>query len=573
MAQGTLALGVEAVGCAAFDAGIKGAFGYPGTPSTEGFEFVEAMIHAEAQDGTGARVAHWAANEKVAYDLALGMSYAGHRTLVTMKHVGLNVAMDAYANSALTGVNGGLVLLVADDPGMHSSQNEQDSRRLAKFAWLPVLEPSTVQECYDFTGRAFELSEALQVPVMVRLVTRLAHCRAALVRRETLTPTGLGVAPRDTIQNWVLIPSNARRRYLDLLAKHPAMVAQLAPMNRLVPGTQRRGVALAGMGRAYFLQLALEHPELLTMPRLEVAAYPLDPALETALLAQVDEVFVFEEAYPVLEERLTFRGTATIHGKLDGALPRTGELTPRLIKDALGLSTVEGKAAVSLDLPIRAPRFCDGCGHVDAYEALRSALVNLGVPDARVFGDIGCYTLAAQEPMSAIHAVVEMGASISMAVGAAMGGQTPAIAVIGDSTFGHSGLPALLTAASSGVNVTVMILDNRVVGMTGQQPSLALDQVERMALGMGIPAAQLQVLTPLPKQHEANVQAMEAALRHPGPSVVIFRRECIQSLRRGVFKDYDREEKARAEQACIDQAGCAGSESCAVDGFAGETRP
>src|SRR5664279_4864875 len=160
MAQGTLALGVEAVGCAAFDAGIKGAFGYPGTPSTEGFEFLEAMIHTEPEG----RVARWAANEKVAYDLALGVSYAGHRTLVTMKHVGLNVAMDAYANSALTGVRGGLVLLVADDPGMHSSQNEQDSRQLAEFAGLPCLEPSTVQECYDLTLRAFELSEALQVP-------------------------------------------------------------------------------------------------------------------------------------------------------------------------------------------------------------------------------------------------------------------------------------------------------------------------------------------------------------------------------------------------------------------------
>jgi indolepyruvate ferredoxin oxidoreductase alpha subunit len=557
MAQSTLALGVEAVGCAAFDAGIKGAFGYPGTPSTEGFEFVEAMIHAEA----AGRVAQWAANEKVAYDLALGMSYAGHRTLVTMKHVGLNVAMDAYANSALTGVHGGLVLLVADDPGMHSSQNEQDSRRLAKFAWLPVLEPSTVQECYDFTCRAFELSEALQVPVMVRLVTRLAHCRAALVRQETLAPAGLGVAPKNTIQNWVLIPSNARRRYVDLLAKHPDMTRQLAPLNRLVPGTQRRGVALAGMGRAYFMQLAMEHPELLTLPRLEVAAYPLDPSLETELLAQVDEVFVFEEAYPVLEERLTFRGTARIRGKLDGALPRTGELTPRLLKDALGLTTAEGKAAVTLDLPIRAPRFCDGCGHVDAYEAMQEALRNLGVPDARVFGDIGCYTLAAQEPMAAIHAVVEMGASISMAVGAALAGQTPAIAVIGDSTFGHSGLPALLTAADSGVNVTVIILDNRVVGMTGQQPSQALDQVERMVLGMGIPEAQVQMLTPLPKQHDANVQAMEAALKHPGPSVVIFRRECIQSIRRGVLKDYDRDEKARLEQAC-----CTGSVSCATEG-------
>ena len=559
MALSTLALGVEAVGCAAFDAGIKGAFGYPGTPSTEGFEFVEAMIQAEPEG----RMAHWAANEKVAYDLALGVSYAGHRTLVTMKHVGLNVAMDAYANSALTGVRGGLVLLVADDPGMHSSQNEQDSRRLAKFAWLPVLEPSTVQECYDFTWRAFELSESLQVPVMVRLVTRLAHCRAALVRREVLAPTGLGVAPKETIQDWVLIPSNARRRYVDLLAKQPRMVADLAPMNRLVAGTGRRGVALAGMGRAYFEQLALEHPELNAMPRLEVAAYPMDPGLEPAFLAHVDEVFVFEEDYPVLEERLTFQRAGKIHGRLDGSLPRTGELTPRLLKTALGLLTADGKAPSTLDLPIRAPRFCDGCGHVDAYKAMQEALKNLGLAEARVFGDIGCYTLAAQEPMAAIHAVVEMGASISMAVGAAMAGLTPSVAVIGDSTFGHSGLPALLTAAGSGVNVTIMILDNRVVGMTGQQPSQALDQVERMVLGMGIPAAQVQVLTPLPKQHEANVKAMEAALQHPGPSVVVFRRECIQSLRRGLLKDHDRDEKARLESACGAGSDC----------FATEARP
>jgi len=546
MMDGTLALGVEAVGCAAFDAGIKGAFGYPGTPSTEGFEFVEAMIRAEPEG----RVAQWAANEKVAYDLALGVSYAGHRTLVTMKHVGLNVALDAYANSALTGVRGGLVLLVADDPGMHSSQNEQDSRRLAEFAWLPCLEPSTVQECYDFTLRSFELSEALGVPVMVRLVTRLAHCRAALTRQPTLAPAGLGVVPRERVQDWVLIPSNARHRYVELLAKQPRMLQELRAMNTLVAGTGRRGVVVAGMGRAYFQQLTLEHPALAALPRLEIAAYPVDPALEAAFLMGVDEAFVFEEDYPVLEARLGLRGTCQVHGRLDGTTPRTGELTPRQLKEALALETEAGKAPSSLDLPVRAPRFCDGCGHLDAFEALQEALKNLGHAEARVFGDIGCYTLAAQEPLSALHAVVEMGASISMAVGAALADQTPAVAVIGDSTFGHSGLPALLTAVDAGANITVLILDNRVVGMTGQQPSQALDQVERMVLGLGVPEAQVQVLAPLPKQHMVNVRAVEEALRHPGPSVLVFRRECIQSLRRGVLKAHDREEKARLEQAC-----------------------
>lgn len=545
MTQSTLALGVEAAAQAAFDAGMKGAFGYPGTPSTEGFEYAEALVR---EDAGGGRVAHWAANEKVAYDLALGMSYAGFRSLVTMKHVGLNVAMDAYANSALTGVQGGLVLVVADDPGMHSSQNEQDSRRLAEFAWLPCLEPSTVQEAYDFTWRAFELSEALQVPVMLRLVTRLAHCRAPFQRREVLAPVGVGLTPRSRVQDWVLIPSNARRRYVDLLAKQPRLREEASKLNRLVPAEGRRGVALAGLGRAYFGQLVLEHPELAALPRLEVAAYPLDPELERAFLSQVDEVLVFEEDYPVLEERLGMRGMARVRGRLDGAVPRTGELSPRVLKDALGLAVPAGKSAAGLELPVRAPRFCEGCGHVDAYEALQEALRNVGAPEARVFGDIGCYTLAAQEPLAAIHAVVEMGASISMAVGASLAGQVPAVAVIGDSTFAHSGLPALLTAAEAKANVTVLILDNRVVGMTGQQPSQALDQVERLVRGLGISEAHLQTLTPLPSRHADNVAAVEAALRHEGPSVIVFRRECIQSLRRGVLKEHDRE--AREHAAC-----------------------
>ncbi|MCA9521965.1 MAG: thiamine pyrophosphate-binding protein, partial [Myxococcales bacterium] len=205
-----LALGAEAAAFAAFDAGAKAFFGYPGTPSTEAFERAEILVR-EAADG---RVAHWAANEKVAYELALGASYTGHRVLVTMKHVGLNVAMDAFVNSAMTGVQGGLVLLVADDPGMHSSQNEQDSRYLADFANVPCLEPSTVQECYDFGREAFALSERLKLPVMLRLVTRLAHCRGPIARGVTIEPSSVGLPQGADASGWILVPASARKQYV-----------------------------------------------------------------------------------------------------------------------------------------------------------------------------------------------------------------------------------------------------------------------------------------------------------------------------------------------------------------------
>jgi indolepyruvate ferredoxin oxidoreductase, alpha subunit len=535
-APDVLALGVEAVAYAAFDAGIKAVFGYPGTPSTEGFERAEALIRDDGDE----RRAHWAANEKVAYELGLGVSYAGHRVLVTMKHVGLNVAMDAFVNSAMTGVHGGFVVLVADDPGMHSSQNEQDSRYLADFANVPCLEPATVQEAYDDTYRAYDLSEQLKVPVLLRLVTRVAHCRGAIARAPRRPVRGLGLPQGDDSRGWVLLPQTARRQYQKLRDKIPEMRHQMEGFNRLSPGRTRMGIVTAGLGRALFDELAREAPHLLDAVRLEISGYPISQNLFDIVLSQCDHIFVFEESYPYIEDQLRNHAVHTrIRGRRDATISLTGELAAREMRSALGLGQQAGKTAPAIATPARPPRFCDGCGHVDAHLALKEALANVGAADARVFGDIGCYAMAAGAPLNAIHTCVEMGASLGMALGAAFAGVSPAVAVIGDSTFIHSGLPGLTSLAKAHVNVTLLVFDNRTVGMTGQQPVETVDMIEQIVVGLGMDPAHVTTIMPLSRRHEENVAAIEAALRHEGPDVVICRRECVQASRKGVNALHD----------------------------------
>jgi indolepyruvate ferredoxin oxidoreductase alpha subunit len=532
-----LALGVEAVAYAAFDAGIKAVFGYPGTPSTEGFERAEALVRDEA----AGRTAHWAPNEKVAYELGLGVSYAGHRVLVTMKHVGLNVAMDAFVNSAMTGVQGGLVVLVADDPGMHSSQNEQDSRYLADFANVPCLEPATVQEAYDSTFDAYDLSEQLKVPVMMRVVTRIAHCRGPIARRRPLPVRSVGLPQGDDGRGWVLMPQMARRQYQKLRDKIPPMRHHMERYNRLAPGRTRMGVVVAGLGRALYDELGREAPHLADAARLEISGYPISQNLFDIFLSQCDHIFVFEESYPYIEDQLRNHAVHTrIRGRRDGTISLTGELSAREMRSALGLGQQVGKSPVPLVAPARPPRFCDGCGHVDAYAALTEALVRVGAPDTRVFGDIGCYAMGAGAPLNAMHTCVEMGASLGMALGAAFAGLTPAVGVIGDSTFVHSGLPGLTSFARSKLNVTLLVFDNRAIAMTGQQQVETVDTIERIAVGLGMDPAHVTTVVPHPRRHDETVAVIETALRHAGPSVVVCRRECVQASRRGVNVDHDR---------------------------------
>jgi len=491
-------LGDEAVGLGAVHAGLTGIFGYPGTPSTEIFEFVEQIARKR-----GDIEAHWSTNEKVAYEEALGVSWAGRRALVTMKHVGLNVAADAFMNSAITGANGGLVLAVADDPGMHSSQNEQDSRYFARFALIPCYEPRNQQECYDMTREAYDLSEELGVPVMVRLVTRIAHSRAAVETTDRLRPQN-PLRPARDIRRWTLLPSELRGK---------------------------RGLIACGITLNY----ALENlPEDHDWSILTIGQYPVPREKIRKLVEHVDEVLVLEDGYPFVEEML--HGlfgleTATVKGRLTGHLPRTGELNPDLVRAGMGLPAVATAAQVEATAASRPPTLCPGCPHTDTFKALNEALEVYTKP--QVFSDIGCYTLGALPPLEAIHSCVDMGASISMAAGAAIAGYRPAVAVIGDSTFAHSGMTGLLSAVEQKANVNVIIVDNETVAMTGTQPSAAtMETLDRIVLGLGVDPDHFRIITPVPKNHADNVRVFREELEHEGPSVIVARRACIEKIKR-----------------------------------------
>jgi indolepyruvate ferredoxin oxidoreductase alpha subunit len=513
-----LLLGDEGVAQAAIDAGIGGAFSYPGTPATEIFEYVEREAPSCGISAT------WSANEKVAYEEALGMSYAGRRALVSMKHVGLNVAADPFLNSALTGVNGGLVLCVADDPGMHSSQNEQDSRFYAEFAQIPVLEPATQQEAYDFTSRAFAYSEEIGLPVMVRMVTRLSHSRANVKVRSEDERAATEPRPRPAGNNWTLVPAIARSRYAALLAAQPRLLedAQKSPHNKLrLAG--RRGVIACGIAHNYLLE-ANDGPGDLSI--LKIGHYPIPVALIRELMDHCDDVLVAEDGYPFVEKRLLgVLGVPgkRVRGRLTGDLPAAGELTPDLLAAALGRPT--RALPVATDLAARPPQLCRGCPHIDSFKAIIDATAG---KEPYLFSDIGCYTLGVMPPYRAVHSCVDMGSSISMAHGASRAGARPVLCTIGDSTFAHSGMTPLIGAAQADADMTVVILDNSTTAMTGAQQSLTTgERLLEVVRGLGVKPEHLHVLDPHPSKHAQNVEVIRRAVEHRGLDVIVADRECI----------------------------------------------
>jgi indolepyruvate ferredoxin oxidoreductase, alpha subunit len=529
-------LGDEAVAQAAIDAGVSAAYGYPGTPSTEILEYL-----IEKSESGGFKAA-WCANEKTALESALGVSFIGQRSLVTMKHVGLNVAADPFLNAAVLKLGGGLVIAVADDPGMHSSQDEQDSRFYADFAMVPCFEPASQQEAYDMVREAFDVSERFHAPALLRLVTRLSHSRATVETGAARGRNGISKSPDKG--DWMLLPAFARRNYdrLCSIQKDIEAWSDGHALNRLTlnEGFAEYGVITTGLGKNYYEEnladLGVEPP------RLHIGCYPPPFAKIRALARSVKRIVVIEEGQPVVERIL--RGIyrdgagiglagqgAKIQGKLDGTLPRSGELTPEIVRSALGLTPRAGIHAELPRLPNRPPQLCKGCPHGDSYAALNEALA--GLESVSVTSDIGCYALGALPPYQAIESIVCMGASIGMARGASDCGIEHAVAVIGDSTFFHSGLTPLTDAVSVKAPITVLILDNSIVAMTGcQETILPAGSLEAVVAGLGVEREHIRVIDASPSKKAENAAIMRQEILYRGPSVVIARRICLEAFRK-----------------------------------------
>lgn len=533
-----LLLGDEAIAQGGIDAGLSGIYAYPGTPSTEIMEYV--LNSKEAQDKKVR--SGWAANEKTAMEAALGMSYAGKRAMVCMKHVGLNVAADAFINSAITGANGGLIVVVADDPSMHSSQNEQDSRFFGKFAMIPILEPGNQQEAYDMMHVGFDLSEKHGTPVLLRITTRLAHSRSGVVQKEPKPQNELSLP--STPNQFILLPANARKRFKILLQNQPEFIkeAEDSRFNKYIDAPDKSlGIITCGLAFNYLMENFPERDN--PHPVLHLGHYPVPTDRMNAFYKNVEEILVLEDGYPFVEEQISnmFGLGKKIHGRLDGTLQRDGELNPNKVAQALGRIQPETRTIPPLVAP-RPPKLCKGCPHIYSYNALNEALEKFS--KGRVFSDIGCYTLGALEPFEAINTCVDMGASITMAKGAADAGFVPAVAVIGDSTFTHSGITGLLDAVNDKSSITVIILDNATVAMTGGQTSSATGKIEDICEAIGVEKEHVIVMDPSPKYHTANFEVFEREIAYEGVSVIIPRRECLHTAARRI-----KEEKKKKELA------------------------
>ena len=510
----TLMSGNEALARGAWEAGVIVGVGYPGTPSTE---VLENLVTYE-----GIRC-EWAPNEKVAAEVAGGVSLGGARALVTMKHVGLNVAADALYSQSYTGVGGGLVYVVADDPGMHSSQNEQDTRNHAVGARVPVLEPSDSQEALEFVRDAFALSEKFDVPVIVRMTTRVSHGKSLVTTGQRVE---VPVAPyeRDVPKN-VMMPGNARVRLTHVNAREEQLVESgtTAAQNRAEYRDVSLGIITSGIAYQYVRE-ALPEASVLKLG----LTVPLPEPLILEFCSKVERVVVIEEMDPYLSLRVSALGVDV----QDPGLPRSGELSPRVIAEAFGQTPLQVRAPIE-GLPPRPPLLCPGCPH-------RGLFYSLGKIRAVVTGDIGCYTLGSLPPLKGMDSCVCMGASVGMAHGVDLAGSTdrPIVAVIGDSTFAHSGITGLLHMAYAGSCGTVIILDNRTTAMTGHQGNPvngvfingdAAPEVDLEALCRVLGAASVRVVDPHELDATLTVLREETAAEHL--SVVISKAPCALLIR------------------------------------------
>jgi indolepyruvate ferredoxin oxidoreductase alpha subunit len=513
--------GNEAIARGAWEAGVEFATGYPGTPSTEILETLATLPGPHCQ---------WSVNEKVALEVGSGASWTGARVLVTMKHVGVNVAADPLFTLAYTGIRGGLVLVTADDPQQYSSQNEQDNRQYARFAKLPMLEPADSQEARDFTMRAFTLSEEHDTPVLLRTVTRVSHAKSSVRYGERAAAPGVRELRREP-EKLVMVPEYGRRRH-KLLEERIAALGELAEttdLNREIPGADDSlGIIVAGVAyqyarevfpRASFLKLGMSWP----LPRRRIAAF----------VARHRRVVVVEELDPFLETEIRSWGLA-----VEGASRRslTGELTPTLVQEAWGGGAPAPPFAAPADLPGRPPVLCPGCPHRGIFTLLKARRVF-------VAGDIGCYTLGALAPLAALDTCLCMGASLGQAQGMEKalppGGRRQVAAVIGDSTFFHSGITPLVDLVYNRAHTLVIVLDNRTTAMTGRQEHPGTGRTLSGEPSPEISIAALGRALGIPEVVETDAYDMGALaaeldrlLAAPGPVLLVNRGPCVLLTRK-----------------------------------------
>ena len=540
-------MGNEAIARGAWEAGVKVCAAYPGTPSTEILENLAKYPDTDLS-------AEWASNEKTALDIAIGASFSGVRAFASMKHVGLNVASDSLMSQSYIGVNGGLVLAVCDDPGIHSSQNEQDTRIFAQFAAVPILEPADGQEALDYTRLAFDISEQFDTPVIVRGTTRLSHTRTVAVQGERLD-----VEPKafkEDISKNVMVPNHARMRHPKVIERERLLAEYFndSDLNVWEKRSTKIGVITVGLVSTYVEEVL---PEASVFKL--ASSFPLALGALTEFIDSVDLVVVVEELEPVVENQLKVAGY-NIEGKK--YFSREGELSPLLVRqgfeDCGFLPKTERVAPIVGEAIARPPLLCAGCPHITSYMALNGV-------KARVAGDIGCYTLAAIEPLHAIHTTVAMGCSIGNAVGMYRSGNEtrPIVATIGDSTFLHSGIPPLIDAVYNNANITILLLDNHITAMTGGQDHAGTGKSLRGVKTPRVNFAELCKSIGVDWIREVDsydmgtlYQTVREATLHRGVSVVISNRPCVLDPHRIKGEPVAvRTDKCTACQSCMN-LGC-----------------
>lgn len=541
-------LGNEAIAHGCREAALDTAFGYPGTPSSEVIDTLRMMPDR-------AMYVEWSVNEKVAFEEALAASWCGMRSLVTMKHVGLNVAADPLMTSAYTGVKGGFVVLSADDPFAHSSQNEQDSRCYAAFARIPCLDPASVQQAHDMIRDAFALSEEFSLPVLFRPTTRICHSKSDVSLGPVAASTRTASFEKDPRQ-YVVIPAHTRILHARLNEKQPALRRRLVELG--YNGCQRRGriaVITGGVASSYVDEILAEGVSLA-----RIGAYPIDEEWLAAFVKDHDLVVVIEELAPVIEEVVRqVAGTVPVLGKKTGHIPYEGELAPervaRLLQGAgVPLSATFPEPAAPAALPVRPPILCAGCMHRTAMYAIKKVFRDGIFPS-----DIGCYTLGLQ--LGVVDTTICMGASVTVASGMAQAGEKrDIVCTIGDSTFLHTGIQGLLNAVYNNARITVVILDNRITAMTGHQPNPTTGMT---AGGEGSPAVSLEMIcracgagfveTVSPADLIQFTAVLKEAKSRPGVKVIIARHPCVIMERRA---------KVSRGRYVVNREACIGCKAC-----------